>query len=260
MDLMKALTKTTLLLALFISSYAYGGTKFSLESAIDGEVFYTSGKAVLITEKKNGVILYTEKDITKNRKSEFLVGIKNLSESHFNVSINDVKVFDQCGRAIDVIEKAECLDKIDSNKNWALFFSGLGGISSTINANQAGNVSYNEYSTTHSGLYNSTTRTSGTVQSEYLRQKAIKSAQEDLAARNGNIIQQANDLQSQVKTNYFDKTTIFPDQTYFGYFQFRLSSKIEKELESITVQITVQDEIYEFVANVEKNKNIRPFM
>jgi len=92
------------------------------------------------------------------------------------------------------------------------------------------------------------------VHSKYLRQNAVANAQYELALRNTNSKEQAEHLQSNVKTFYFYTTTILPDQPYFSYFQFRFSSKIEKALERLIIQITVEDEIYEFQARIEKKK------
>jgi hypothetical protein len=241
------------LLLIFFQSYSYAGTHFSLEKAFDGEEFFTCGKAVLVTKKKNNVLLYSEQNITKNRKAELLVGVTNLTENHFNVYISNIKIFDQAGRAIDVIDKSECMAKINSRKNWALFFSGLAGAASSVEAQKAGDVTYSQYSSTNSWNKNSNTYTTGTIHSEGLRQEALRNSHAKTNIRNQAIQDHANILLNSTEVSYFDTTTIFPGKTYFANFQIRMSSQVEKELEFILVHITVEDELFEFKIGVQKS-------
>jgi hypothetical protein len=227
----------------------------------DQNEILVQGASILVSEKVNAVMMYPT-DETLGTNGNFYFALTNNTQQPINFYFYNLEVYDQCGRPIKVITQREQIDRKKSSANWNLFTSALCAGVETINAQDAGKIDYqtttyenrntNILAHSNKGFIHSssntagTTVTTGTIQSEALRQQALRQIDMDAQIRNNQITAKYKNDEACLKDFYFDSTTVFPGMIFGANFQIEVPKKIEKELEYLFFHFDVGGEKHTF--------------
>ena len=256
------------MLCLFFASNGFAERYIQPAKYDDQEEFFIKGAPFIVSDKINSVLMYQTCKTIKNRKGNFYFILSNKTDKPINFSASKLRVTDQWGRHIRIISKKEQIANKKRSRNWSLVASAICAGLDTMNAQNAGNVTYQsqtyETQRTHvntrgsEGWINtqSVSTTTGTAHIEGLRQQAQRQAFEDSAQRTHAISGEYESWEYRLDNFYFDTTTVFPGDEYAANFQIEMNKKVEKDLQYLlfTYYLDGEEHTFCFYCGKEKKK------
>ena len=226
------------------------------------EEYFIKGGSVIASNKTNSVLMYKTSNTIKNRKANFYFVLSNKTDKPVNFYVSNLRVNDQWGRPVRIVSRREQIANKKSSKNWALLASTMRARLDSMNAQNAGNVSYQSQTyedfNSNFNAYDSEgwangsvygqhpSVTTGTVQVEALRQQAQRQVQKDAQHRNNAIQGTYKDWEYRLNNFYIETTTVFPEQSYAANFQIDVHKDIEKDLQYLLFTYDIGGEEHTF--------------
>jgi hypothetical protein len=267
---MKMKFKTFLFFSLLFSNFCFS-EKFIYPTKYEHqEEILVQGASVILSKKTHSISMYQTSESLYNRKANFYFSVLNNTEKNVNFYFSNLKVTDQWGRDINVVDKSKLIAQKKSEKNWKAFGSALCTGLESMDAQKAGTINYqtktheNHYSNynihgsngwAHGSSYgvNSST-TTGTIHCEALRQHALRQVEINSQYRNDIIQMDYQNHEYDLNNFYFDSTTLFPGNLYAANFQIDIPKNIEKNLQYLIFTYDIGGENHTFCFYCEEGK------
>lgn len=259
---MKLYTAILMIFSFFIFTDSYAERYIVPTKYENQEEALIQGSPIIISKKINQVLMYQTCETIDANRANFFFSIKNDTDQPIHFYCSNLRVTDQDGREVKVINKADLLAAKKSQRNWKAFGSAMTALNDSLKAQKAGTMNYQTTtnSCAHSNFnsygskgwqagsanaYSSST-TYGTVHCEALRQQALRQAQIDSDLRNHAIQSNYAKSTEDIHNFYFDSNTIFPTTIYSANVQIEVPKKIEKELQYLLFTFDLGTETHTF--------------
>lgn len=262
--------KTLLFLSLMLSNICFSEkyiypTKYEYQDEI-----LIQGASVLLSKKTNSVLMFQTCASIHNRKANFYFEIINNTEKNINFYFSNLKVTDQCGRELIVVDKSQLIANKRREKNWKVLGSALCTGAEAMEAQKAGTINYQTSSNeTYYSKFNvhgsngcahgssvgvNSSITTGTFHCEALRQQALRQVDINSQYRSDAIQAEYHNHKQNLNNFYFDSNTLFPGKLYAANFQIDIPKNLEKSLQHLIFTYEVGGESHSFCFYCEDGK------
>ncbi len=221
--------KNIVLAILCICSTGFAATYKMVPYKTDGiGDFLIEGEAHLFSQRRHYVILHNpEEPLLKKGRGDLKLTYANNSHQPVNVYYENLRVTDQWGRPIPVVKKEAILKKETNSQAWGDLFSGL---SDSIDFQNA--------------------RKEGFEVMDKVGQKNFDNYIERQERNKESV--------SEIKTTYFDSSTLLPNSLKTSYFRISVPKHIENQLQYLFVNLDMDGETHTFcVYCAHKIRNCR---
>lgn len=210
------------------------------------EEYFFQGHKSIVSSKKNCLSMTCRKDSLYGRKGCFCFSILNNGTQPVNIYPHNLKVYDQDGRAIQIISLEKQLKTADSDHRWNGLLADISSLFEMWSAQDAGKT----YKRGTSYGPNGVTVFEGQSNNEYQRRQACDQVAKESVMTRDSLNGYHELVKTGLKKHYFQTVTVFPGKIHSANLEIKLPRALMKRLRYLVFEYDVCQEKHLFYFHI----------